>query len=287
MRMMTLRASFLTLLLVASLPAVALAQAAPVPAAPRVAGQVLSIEECIAIALEAQPSIQATLYDYAAARARVREAFAPLLPQLAGSVTTTRSNSSVPTTLNTGRTVAVQITRQPSDTFLAQVQLSQLLFDFGKTLAVTQVARKLAEVSAEGVELQRQLIALTVKEAFTNILLAQRLIRVQEQALERAELNLASAKGFVDVGTQPLSTAVRAEVDVANARVDLINARNALKIARVSLNTAMAIDASAPTEIKDNLEYEPTTIDRPALRAEALRQSPEYRQEKLQSSAAA
>jgi len=29
----------------------------------------------------------------------------------------------------------VQITRQPSDTFLAQVQLSQLLFDFGKTLA--------------------------------------------------------------------------------------------------------------------------------------------------------
>jgi outer membrane protein len=181
----------------------------------------------------------------------------------------------------------VQITRQPSDTFLAQVQLSQLLFDFGKTLATTQVARKLAEVSAEGVELQRQLIALTVKEAYTNILLAQRLIRVQEQALERAELNLASAKGFVDVGTQPLSTAVRAEVDVANARVDLINARNALKIARVSLNTAMAVDASTQTEIKDNLEYEPTTIDRAALRAEALRQSPEYRQAKLQSSAAA
>jgi len=285
---MTLRASFLTLLLVASLPAVALAQAAPVPAGPRVAGQALSIEECIAIALEAQPAIQATLYDYAAARARVREAFAPLLPQLSGSVTATRSNTStIPTTLTMGRVATVQISRQPADTFLAQVQLSQLLFDFGKTLAVTQVARKLAEVSAEGVELQRQLIALTVKEAYTNILLAQRLIRVQEQALERAELNLASAKGFVDVGTQPLSTAVRAEVDVANARVDLINARNALKIARVSLNTAMAIDASAPTEIKDNLEYEPTTIDRPALRAEALRQSPEYRQAKLQSSAAA
>jgi outer membrane protein len=287
--MMILRASLLTLLLVASLPAVALAQAAPDPATPRVAGQALTIEECIAIALEAQPAIQATLYDYAAARARVREAFAPLLPQLSGSVTATRSNTStIPTTLTMGRTApAVQISRQPSDTFLAQVQLSQLLFDFGKTLAVTQVARKLAEVSAEGVELQRQLIALTVKEAYTNILLAQRLIRVQEQALERAELNLASAKGFVDVGTQPLSTAVRAEVDVANARVDLINARNALKIARVSLNTAMAIDASAPTEIKDNLEYEPTTIDRPALRAEALRQSPEYRQAKLQSSAAA
>jgi len=283
---MILRAPLLALLIVSSLPAVALAQAAPAARTIPVAGGVLTLDECIAIALEAQPTIQATLYDYAAARARVREAFSPLLPQLAGSVGATRSSSTVPTTLTTGRTATLQISRQPSDTFLAQVQLSQLLFDFGKTLAATQVARKLAEVSAEGVELQRQLIALTVKEAYTNILLAQRLIRVQEQALERAELNLSSAKGFFDVGTQPLSTVVRAEVDVANAKVDLINARNALRTARVALNTAMAVDASTQTEIKDNLEYEPTTIDRAALRAEALRQSPEYRQAKLQSAAA-
>ena len=284
--MTILRAPVLALLIVSSLPAGVLAQAAPQTRTIPVAGQILTLDECIAIALEAQPAIQATLYDYAAARARVREALSPLLPQLSGTASAIRSNSTGPTTLATGRTVTVSVSRQPADTFLAQVQLSQLLFDFGKTLAATQVARKLAEVSAEGVELQRQLIALTVKEAYTNILLAQRLIRVQEQALERAELNLSSAKGFVDVGTQPLSTAVRAEVDVANARVDLINARNALKIARVSLNTAMAVDASTQTEITDNLEYEPTTIDRAALRAEALRQSPEYRQARLLSSTA-
>src|SRR5437899_9377903 len=277
--MTILRVPLLILLLVASLPAVALAQAAPVPPTERVVGRVLTLDEAIAIALEAQPSIQATLYDYAGARARLREAFAPLLPQLSASVSATRSSSSaVQTSTVTRQTVIVSINRQPADTFLAQVQLSQLLFDFGKTMAATQVARKLAEVSAEGVELRRQLIALTVKEAYTNILLAQRLIRVQEQAVERAELNLSSAKGFVDVGTQPLSTAVRAEVDVANAKVDLINARNALRTARVALNTALAIDASTQTETTDNLEYEPTTIDRAALRTEALRQSPEYRQ---------
>jgi len=286
--MTILRVPILAFLLVAGLPAQALAQAAPDPRTLPVAGRILTLDECIAIALEAQPSIQATLYDYAAARAHVREAFAPLLPQLAGSVNATRSQGIIiPTTTSTGvRTSTVRVDRQPADTFLAQVQLSQLLFDFGKTLAATQVARKLAEVSAEGVEVQRQVIALTVKEAYTNILLAQRLIRVQEQAVERAELNLTSAKGFLDVGTQPLSTVVRAEVDVANAKVDLINARNSLKTARVALNTAMAIDASTPTEITDNLEYQPTTIDRAALRAEALRQSPEYRQAKLQNSAA-
>ena len=276
--MTRLRPIVLALFLALSLPAAALAQAAP----PIVVGRVLTVDECIAIALEAQPLIQATLYDYAAARARVREALAPLLPQLAGTASAIQSSS---TSTSKGGTKTVS-TSSLADTFLAQVQLSQLLFDFGKTLAATQATRKLAEVSAEGVELQRQLIALAVKEAYTNILLAQRLIRVQEQALERAELNLSSAKGFLDVGTQPLSTVVRAEVDVANAKVGLIDARNALRTARVALNTAMAIEASTPTEIRDNLEYEPITLDREALRTEALRQSPEYRAAKLQSSAA-
>ena len=276
--MTRLRPIVLALFLALSLPAAALAQAAP----PIVVGRVLTVDECIAIALEAQPLIQATLYDYAAARARVREALAPLLPQLAGTASAIQSSS---TSTSKGGTKTVS-TSSLADTFLAQVQLSQLLFDFGKTLAATQATRKLAEVSAEGVELQRQLIALAVKEAYTNILLAQRLIRVQEQALERAELNLTSAKGFLDVGTQPLSTVVRAEVDVANAKVGLIDARNALRTARVALNTAMAIEASTPTEIRDNLEYEPITLDREALRTEALRQSPEYRAAKLQSSAA-
>ena len=259
---------------------------APAPASARVAGRVLTLEECIAIALEAQPRIQATLADYAAARYRVNQAFSPLLPQVSGVVSAVRSNIPTVTTNLAGANVTSTQTRQFGDSFLAQVQLSQLLFDFGKSLAATDAARKLAEVAVEDVELQRQLISLTVKEAYTNTLFSQRLIRVQEQAVERAELNLRSAKGFFDVGTRPKSDVARAEVDVANARVDLIRARNALRQAIVALNIAMAIDVDAPTQIVDNLIYQPVTIDRQRLRAESLRQRPEYRQSKLRASAA-
>src|SRR5262245_66625591 len=124
-RMEILRVPLVAFVLLALLPAVAVAQAAPAARTAPAPGQVLTIDECIAVALEAQPTIQATLYDYAAARARVREAFAPLLPQLSGSVTATRSNSTIvpPTLTTTGRTVTAQVSRQFSDTFLAQVQL--------------------------------------------------------------------------------------------------------------------------------------------------------------------
>jgi outer membrane protein len=270
----------------AQTPAPAPPAPSPSPAPTPVAGRILTLDECIAIALEAQPRIQATLADYAAARYRVNQAFAPLLPQLSGVVSATRSNIPTVATNAAGTNVNITQTRQLGDSFLAQVQLSQLLFDFGKNLAATDAARKLAEVAVEDVELQRQLISLTVKEAYTNTLFSQRLIRVQEQAVERAELNLRSAKGFFDVGTRPKSDVARAEVDVANARVDLIRARNALRQAIVALNIAMAIDVDSPTQIVDNLIYERTTLDRQQLRADSLRQRPEYRQAQLRAAAA-
>jgi outer membrane protein len=255
-------------------------QTTPQPTAERapIAGRILTLDECIAIALEAQPRIQATLSDYAAARYRVNQALAPLLPHLSGFASATQSQF---TSTSTTSSQLIPSSRQLSDTFLAQVQLSQLLFDFGKNLAATEAARKLAAVAVEDVELQRQLISLAVKEAYTNILFAGRLIRVQQQAVQRAELNLRSAKGFFEVGTRPKSDVARAEVDVANARVDLIRARNALRTSRVALNTAMAIDIDTPTEIQDNLIFEAVNLDRGLLRTEALQQRPEYRQAKL------
>jgi outer membrane protein TolC len=249
------------------------------PPPPQIAGRVITMDEAVAIALQTQPQIQARLGDYAAARFRVDQAMAPLLPQFTGSASSIRSRSTVLSTAVSGTPVIVN--RDWGDTFQAQVALSQLLFDFGKNLAATDAAKKLAAVALEDVELQRQLIALAVKEAYTNILFAQRLTRVNQQAVERAELNLKSARGFFEVGTRPKSDVARAEVDVANARVDLIRARNAERLARVALNTAMGIDLDTPTEIQDNLIYEPVHLDRTEIRAEAQRQRPEARQARL------
>jgi outer membrane protein len=258
--------------------------AQPSPQSIQIAGRTLTLEECIAIALEGQPTIQERLAAYAAARYRVNQAFAPLLPQLSGQVASSRSHNTILSGSGGGQPTLQD--RQWGDTLTAQVLLSQLLFDFGKNLAETERQRKLAEVEVENVELQRQLISATVKEGYTNTLFSQRLIRVQEQAQERAELNLRSAKGFFEVGTRPKSDVARAEVDVANAKLDLIRAKNALRSAIVALNTAMAINVDTPTQIVDNLIFQPVTLDRQQLRGDSLRQRPEYRAAKLTAAAA-
>src|SRR5439155_23924113 len=123
----------------------------------------------------------------------------PAPPQPPGSVVRTKSED--PPLRRPG--VSLNVVPNFPQTVLAQISLSQLLFDFGKNLAATDAARKLQDVALESVELQRQLISLSVKEAYTNILFAQRLIRVNDQALQRADLNLKSARGFYEVGTRP------------------------------------------------------------------------------------
>jgi outer membrane protein TolC len=255
------------------------------PATPQVAGRLLTLEEAIAIALEGQPLILARLKEYEAARLRVDQAMAPLLPQLTGSWTAARTQS---VTVSRGPfgTSPARTVYSWTDTTVARVTLSQLLFDFGKTFATTESARKASDVAFEDVELQRQVLAQTVKESYTTILFAQRLMKVNRQALERAELNVRSARGFFEVGTKPKSDVTRAEVDVANARVDVIRATNAARNARVALNTAMGIASDTPTQIVDNLAYEPVRLERAQLQSDALRQRPEYRQAKLRAEAA-
>src|SRR5262245_32438147 len=93
----------------------------------RVQGRLLTLDEAVAIALDYQPQIQARLADYAAARFRVSQALAPLLPQLSSQVTTTRSQNVALTTSINNVTSVVSFTRDFNDSLLAQVQLSQLL----------------------------------------------------------------------------------------------------------------------------------------------------------------
>ncbi len=253
----------------------------------KVFGRVLSVDDAVAVALETQPNIQARLSDYLAAAFRVDQALSPLFPQITATGTAAMSKSASSATNPTGsRRTVTTYTENPFDPTVARISVSQLLFDFGKNFASTEAARKLADVALEDTELQRQLVTQTVKESFTNINFAMRLIQVNQQAVERAELNLRSARGFFEVGTRPKSDVARAEVDVANAKVDLIRARNAERLARVALATAMGLPASTPLQIADNLVYQPVTLDRARLAEEGLRQRPEYRQVRLNAEAA-
>lgn len=241
----------------------------PPPAAtPPVAGRALSLDEVVAIALERQPQILARIGQVEAAKAGVLGALSPLLPQMTLQYTQFRQQGFL-ASLGSPFTIT---------NYLAQQTASLTVFDFGKTFAAVDAAKANTQATQEALEQTRDQIVFNAKQAYFTLLLSQRLVRVNQQALERAELNLRSARGFFEVGTRPKSDVTRAEVDVANAQVNLIRANNAVQLGRVSLNASMGLSPEQPIAIQDILTYEPMPVTATELAGEALRNRHEVRQ---------
>jgi outer membrane protein len=271
----------------------------PFPTPLEVKGKDLELEEAIKIALDNQPLILARIGDYQASVQTIYTALSSLLPQIGGPGSgfgsvwngfeqKTVSQQQIPSgqgaPLSQTRNVTVS---QVSLSTVAQISASQILWDFGKTLAAVAVAKAGAKSSAEDVEIQKDETVRLVKTGYFNLILNERLVEVNQAALERALVNLRSAKGFFDVGTQPKSAVTRAEVDVATAQVNLIGAINAVVIARTTLNTLMGIPVNTPTRVRDILAYQHVDFDPKALLPEAFARRPEYRQIKARFEQAA
>jgi outer membrane protein TolC len=256
-------------------------RAFPIPE--EVAGRELTLGEAVRIALDNAPAILQRFGEYAAAQQRIDQAFSAMLPQLSLLGQFLRTDSYQRVFSSTGSSTSRNT--ELSTPAAGRLSASQLLWDFGKSWAATDAAKATSDSAREQVELQKDLIVLAVKESYFLQLLSSRLVVVSAQAVDRAELNLKSARGFFDVGTRPKFDVTRAEVDVANARVALIRAQNAVSLARIGLNQAMGIAINAPTRVKDILAYESVQFDRNTLVAEALRQRPEYKQARLRADA--
>src|SRR5690348_1439447 len=98
----------------------------------------ITVEEAVAIALEAQPQIAARLADYEASRFRVAQAFSPLLPQITATWNAQRDQNVTGNTSAAAQAAAVTIW---TTTTSARIALSQTIWDFGKTAAASDVAR--------------------------------------------------------------------------------------------------------------------------------------------------
>src|SRR2546428_4817520 len=213
------------------LPAPSGIRASPTP--DELKGKELELEEAIKIALDNQPLILARIGDYQSSIQNIYIQLAPQLPQLTGqwngfqqqTVSSGPSPSGQLAPLSQVRNVTVT---SHSLSTTATVTASQLLWDFGKTLAATAAAKAGAKSSAEDVEIQKDESVRLVKTGYFNLILNERLVEVNQAALERALVNLRTAKGFSDVGTQPQSAGTRPEADVATAQVNLIGALNPL-----------------------------------------------------------
>jgi outer membrane protein len=214
--------------------------------------RVLTLDQCIDIALKNNPTVRASMFGVEVNQSRVGQARSGYYPQLSASGSYARVHPQ-PNTV-------VFNTAAEFDQYLTGFTLNQTIIDFGKTSQQVDISKYNLESSRSDLNTTQDTIILSVKQAYYGVLQTQRNRDVAADVLKQFQLHLDQAKGFYDVGTKARIDVIKAEVDLSNAKLSLINAENALKIAWVTLSNAMGVPDAPEYTIEDNLSFQQYTI---------------------------
>ena len=235
-----------------------------------VPGEALTLERAVDLGLKNHPSIMAGVSTVKVNEAKIGEARANYYPQV--SLTEGYSRVSPATSRNTSVTssaglptgTTVTSIGGPSDQYTSSANLTQVLYDFGKTSSQVKVQSLTTDSTRSDLENLRDQVVVNVKQTYFTLLQAERNRDVMKETVKQFQEHLRQAEGFYKAGTKPKFDVTKAEVDLSNARVNLIKAENQVRIGRVTLNNAMGVPDAPPdytladllTVGKYNLSYE-------------------------------
>ena len=246
----------------------------------------LTLQDSIRIALQNSRTLRTVLQDERKANARVREAKGAGLPQLDLSANYRRLDrvpkAKFPSFDPVTQTFTFnEIEIQPIDSGTATVSLSQVIDVSGLVRTATDAASLYSRIAGLDVQRTRNEIVLQVKQAFYDVLRAQELVKVAEEALQNAETRRKLAQAAVDAGVSPKLDVMRAEAAVAAAQQAVIAARNALQLTKAAFNNVLGRRVDEPVELLPADEPEPDSADFNRYLQEALSKRPEMIQANL------
>lgn len=254
-------------------------------------GPVLTLREAIDLALTQHPSLRVRQAEVEAARQRVWQQAAGYLPS--GGYTYVYSRQQRPISaavggVNVGGDQGQQ--RRPSAQLYnfhsTNVGLSQVLFDFGRTLDAIRAAQATVEASQADLETTKQAVIFNTKQAYYSVLSSQRLLQVAEETVQQNQKHVEEAQARFEVGLAPRFDVTQAQVQLSNAMLDRVAARNNVALARETLRTALGITGPFDYTLVDTLTREPVVFDDEALLNQAYANRPELRSLRAQEQAA-
>ncbi len=244
------------------------------PAAPAPAARVLGLDEALRLGLARQPQVRQAQASTEATRARVDQAFAPLLPQISGTASYQRSSSASTAALASSGFFSTTGARE---LYSAGLTGKLLVWDFGQTSGRWRAAQAIASGQADSEHGTAQAVALSIRTTYFDAVANKALLAVARETLANEEKHLEQTRAFVEIGTRPPIDLVQERVNLANARVRLIQADNAYATARVQVEQAIGVTDLGPWDIADTSLPPVPGEDAapPVLLAEAIAARPE------------
>lgn len=229
--------------------------------------KIIEVDDCVKIALEKHPLIHVAMSNAEIYKSKIAQAWANYFPTFSAGLSYSRNDMQV-------SNFAFPI--QTYDMFYAPtLSGNMLLFDFGKTKAQADLAKRTYESAQSNLQNSINSVIFTVKQAYYNLLFAQQQVKVYEDTVADYTLHLEQAKAYYDIGTKAKIDVLTAEYNLGKAKLGLIQAKNTLKIAYVQLSNAMGMPDYSDYDVVDNLTTKAYGITAEEAVSTAYETSPE------------
>ncbi len=206
---------------------------------------VFTLKACIENAIKYNPAIRASIYNEDVYKSKIGQAWANYFPVISAGLDLSRSGNRY-----TGGGMPNQYITMG---YVPTVSADMLIFDFGKTKATADMAKRFYEATRENTKENINVIIYNIKATYYNVLFAQAQVKVYEDTVADFQLQLEQAWGFYRYGTKPKIDVVTAEYNLGKAKLNLVKARNVLGVARVQLSKIMGMPEYTNYEISDQL----------------------------------
>ena len=237
---------------------------------------VLSLEESITEALDNNWSLKATEEKIDQAVQVKNQARAEFLPKLSTSYGYTRQSEQA-IIRGTGIPGFDGTPLSSKDNYQWKGTVTQPLFTGFALISAYDLARLGIDQSEMELALKKLDLALQVKEAYFDILIADKAVEVAGKDVESRESNVNVARSFHKVGMIPINDLLKAEVELGNSQQNLVKARNAARLTRSAFNIVLSRPVNAPAEVEDILGFQPEEGDFQEYLEQALMSRPEMK----------
>lgn len=211
----------------------------------------VSLIDCIKLAITHNPTIMSAISNAEIYKSRIGQAWSNYFPTFGAGVSYSRNDSLM--TMKASGAYGNMMNRRYDMYYVPTISANLLLFDFGKTKANADMAKRNYESSRYDAEMNIENVIYNVKVAYYNLVFAEIQKTVYEDTVKDFELQLKQASAYYHIGKKAKIDVTTAEYNLGNAKVNLIKAKNTLELAAVQLANSVGIPEMENVVLKDKL----------------------------------
>ncbi len=206
----------------------------------------LTLNEAIALGLKNSSTIEAKTYKLKSAIAQLKMAESAYYPQVSSTISWQHlfdqpKMSDMTVDMGMGEVTIPGSYTAPKDPVSASLNVSQIVYGFGKTKLSVEIARKQVKMAEMELKEEKRKLIVEIKKAFYGYILAKELYRVMEETLNNKKESYRVTKERYESGLIPDYEVLSAETDVAGFIPQVISAENRVKYSLIAVKNLLGI----------------------------------------------